>query len=87
VLLPTLAAWSKEVRLLGNDAVHDLAVDVSMEAQVNSSSSSASWQHHHEPCRARKRRDATVRIVRNVRVRTEIESRQRVRGGTRADGR
>jgi hypothetical protein len=31
VLLPTLAAWSKEVRLLGNDAVHDLAVDVSME--------------------------------------------------------
>lgn len=31
VLLPTLADWSKEVRLLGNDAVHDLAVDVSME--------------------------------------------------------
>ena len=31
VLLPTLAAWSKEVRLLGNDAVHDLTVDVSME--------------------------------------------------------
>lgn len=31
VLLPTLADWSKEVRLLGNDAVHDLTVDVSME--------------------------------------------------------
>jgi hypothetical protein len=30
VLLPTLAAWSKEVRLLGNDAVHDLTADVSM---------------------------------------------------------
>jgi hypothetical protein len=27
-LQPTLAAWSKEVRLLGNDAVHDLTVDV-----------------------------------------------------------
>jgi hypothetical protein len=31
VLVPTLADWSKEVRLLGNDAVHDLTVDVSME--------------------------------------------------------
>lgn len=31
VLLPTLADWFKEVRLLGNDAVHDLTVDVSME--------------------------------------------------------
>jgi hypothetical protein len=31
VLLPTLADWSKEVRLLGNDAVHDSAVEVSME--------------------------------------------------------
>jgi hypothetical protein len=31
VLLPTLAAWSKEVRMLGNDAVHDLTVDVSMD--------------------------------------------------------
>lgn len=31
VLLPTLADWSKEVRLLGNDAVHDLTVEVSME--------------------------------------------------------
>jgi hypothetical protein len=31
VLLPTLADWSKEVRLLGNDAVHDLTTDVSKE--------------------------------------------------------
>jgi hypothetical protein len=31
MLLPTLADWSKEVRLLGNDAVHDLTVAVSME--------------------------------------------------------
>ena len=30
-MLPTLAAWSKEVRLLENDAAHDLPVDVSME--------------------------------------------------------
>ena len=29
-LLPTLAGWSKEVRLIGNDAVHDLTVDVPM---------------------------------------------------------
>jgi hypothetical protein len=30
-LLSTLADWSKEVRLIGNDAVHDLTADVSME--------------------------------------------------------
>jgi hypothetical protein len=31
ILQPTLAAWSKEVRLLGNDAVHDLTVPVAKE--------------------------------------------------------
>jgi hypothetical protein len=30
-LQPTLAAWSKEVRLLGNDAVHDLTAEVIMD--------------------------------------------------------
>jgi Domain of unknown function (DUF4145) len=30
LLLPTLAAWAKEVRLLGNDAVHDLTADISI---------------------------------------------------------
>jgi hypothetical protein len=29
ILLPTLADWSKEVRLLGNDAVHDLTATIS----------------------------------------------------------
>lgn len=31
MLLPTLAAWAKEVRLLGNDAVHDLTAEVSID--------------------------------------------------------
>lgn len=30
-LVSTLTDWSKEARLIGNDAVHDLRVDVSME--------------------------------------------------------
>lgn len=30
VLLRTMAAWTKEVRLLGNDAVHDLTAEVSI---------------------------------------------------------
>lgn len=30
-LVSTLTDWSKETRLIGNDAVHDLRVDVSME--------------------------------------------------------